>query len=305
MSCKDFLGQGWKDHGDDAEGVFDRLPQGFDLIESPDDALGLSALVVHVAGEHLGRWSEGLGLLARLLDHDSCAEHPAARAALNRARAVLHHCDGNGAERDACMADGLDGERPEASSAIRVWAIAASALAGQGRIDDAAEAFRRAVELADYGPCAEDPAARALAITSNNLACELELKAGRSFIEDELLREASFGSRRFWEVSGTWVNVERAEYRLARTHVELGEPEAALTHARLCLEICESNGAEAIEFLFAHEARARALHAGGQPEEARQARDEAGRQLKGVEDEGLRDFCKGELDKLDAVLAGT
>lgn len=303
MTMKDFVGKGWRDHAGDAEGVFERLPMGLDLVESGDDALSLSALVVHVAGEHLGRWDEGLSLLDGLLSLSPCAEDPKARAALNRSRAVLQHCAGRTAERDACLAVGLDPGRPEASAAIRVWAIAASALAGQGRVDEASETFRKAVDLAGYGPTSEDPAARALAITSNNLACELEEKPDRTLAEDELMREAALAGRRFWEISGTWVNVERAEYRLARTHLELGEPEAALTHARRCLEICEEHGAEALEFFFAHEARTRAMHADGRSADALAARDEAAALLPKVEDEGMRTFCQGELGKLDGLLS--
>ena len=59
MDMKEFTGKGWQDHGSDAQGVFDRFPQGLELVESSSDALNLSALVVHVAGEHLGRWDDG------------------------------------------------------------------------------------------------------------------------------------------------------------------------------------------------------------------------------------------------------
>lgn len=304
MSMKDFVGQGWSDHANDAQGVFDRLPQALEWVVESGDALNLSALVVHVAGEHLGRWDDGLDLLSRLHEHPACADDDLARAALRRSQAVLHHCAGSHEARDACLSEGRDPARPEASSGVRVWAIATSALAGQGRTEEAIEAFGKALELAAYGPDAEDPAARALAISSNNLACELEERAARGPAEDDLLREASRAARRFWEISGNWMNVERAEYRLAMTHVALGEPEAALSHARLCLEICEANGAEPGEFFFAHEARAKASHAGGLAREAGEARDEAEKQLDAISNEGFRDFCRGELKKLDERLQG-
>lgn len=304
MTMQDFVSAGWKDHGDDAEAVFERFGQGLELVESSADALSLSALVVHVAGEHLGRWDEGLELLKSLEAHESCADDDT-RAALLRSRAVLHHCAGQTAERDACLTDGRDPARPAASSQVRVWAIATSALAGQGRSQEAIETYRRALELAEYGPGADDPAARALAVTSNNLACELEERPERSLAEDELLREAAVSARRFWEIAGTWTNVERAEYRLAMTHLALGEPEAALGHARRCFEICEENGADAVELFFAHEAIAKAQHAGGRVAEARRAREEAAHQLEAIEQEGMRPYCAGELEKLDALLGGS
>lgn len=302
MSLQDFIGRGWQEHGDDAEGVWSRLPEAFGLIESPGDALQVAALGLHVAGEHLGRWDEGLSLLGRLRARTPAGEDENASRALARQEATLLHCAGREAERDAKLAEGRDPAHPPGSSEARVFAIAASALAGQRRAEEAVASFRRAMEAASYGPGAEDPAARALAITSNNLACELEEKRDRSAGDDALLREAAQAARRFWEIAGDWRNVKIAEYRLSRTHLELGEPAAAAEHARTALRACDENDGGALDRFFPHEALALALHAGGDAAGARAERDAAAACLEGIEDEGDRSWCAGELAKLDERL---
>lgn len=301
MTIQDFVQAGWRDHGDDAEGVFARLPEGLALVEEPGHAAMLAGLVVHVAGEHLGRWEEGLELLDRLLATEAGR---GARAGLLRQKAVLQHCAGREADCAALLAEGRDPERPAASSEVRVFAIAASALAGQGRTAEAIAAFRRTLAAAEYGPGADDPAARSLAITANNLACELEEKADRSEDESELLRAAARAARRYWEIAGDWTNVKIAEYRLARTHLALGEPATALEHATAALALCDANQGGPADRFFPHEATARARLASGDDAGAKAARDEAAACLEGVEDEGFRAYCSGELEKLDELLAG-
>ena len=58
--------QGWQDHAKDAAGVLARLPGAVDLVRTPAHATSLAGLVVHVAGEHLGLWDEGIRLVERL-----------------------------------------------------------------------------------------------------------------------------------------------------------------------------------------------------------------------------------------------
>jgi hypothetical protein len=60
--------------------------------------------------------------------------------------------------------------------------------------------------------------------------------------------------RKYWELAGTWVEVERAEYRLAMTYMHAGQLDKALKHARLCESICNENDAAPFEKFFAAEA---------------------------------------------------
>lgn len=251
-SIDDLVRQGWADHERDPGGVLERVGAALPRVDAAAQVPGLAALIVHVAGEHLGRWSDGLDLLERLAAR---ADDPASSEgqALLRARATLLVCAGERARGDALVDLASGGDLPPASTRVRVLAVAASALAGQRQTRTAMSTFHEALTLAGYGPDASDPAARALAITGNNLACALEERVERTPDEDHLLELAARTARRFWEVAGGWVEVERAEYRLARTLLALGRPQEALAHARACLTTCEANGAGPDELLFAHE----------------------------------------------------
>lgn len=302
-TSRDFVQQGWQDHAADAAGVMGRLPEGVLLVEVADEVAPLAALIVHVAGEHLGRWADGLGLLERLASRPACAPGSAAAEALARSRAVLHLCAGEHAACEAALQEGHPAELPEASTRARVLATAASALAGQKRLPEATAAFREAAALIEYGPTPEDPATRALAITGNNLACELEETPGRTPEQDALLELAARTARACWERCGTWVNVYLAEYRLAMTCLALGRPQEALAHARSALELCERHQGSPYDLLFAHEALARAHHAAGDAAGAQAAAAQAADCLEGVE-EGSRGHARETLDRLQTLLDG-
>ncbi len=146
---------------------------------------------------------------------------------------------------------------------------------------EASDTLTKALALAAYGPGKDDPAATALAVTGNNLACALEEKTSRTRDEDGLMLRAAEAGRRFWEISGNWMNVERAEYRLAHTQLQL---------------------ADAGELFFAHEVLAKCHHAAGDASAATTHRDEAAAQLARIDDEGFKSFCEEELGKLRASL---
>jgi len=294
MSVSEWVQKGWREHAEQTEAVFERLHEGVALVDGADDAGKVAGLIVHVAGEHLGRWDAGLALLDRILERQEAGS-------VWRSKAILHHCAGRIDERDAASARGRS-EFSESSDQIRILALSASALIGQGGVDAAGEALSTALDLAGYGPDSEDPAARALAVAGNGIAATLEEREGRSAAEDDLLRTAAHAARRFWEIAGTWVNVERAEYRLAKTYVALGDGVRASAHAYACLAICADHDADAIELFFGREALAHALHVYGDPERAEEARDDAAASLQAIEG-GMRDWCAGELAKLDATLA--
>src|SRR5581483_5972026 len=141
-------------------------------------------------------------------------------------------CKGDTLAQELCEeAARTGGDVPVASDKARVLAVAAAALAGQKRTKEAIRDWKLALELAQYGPKKTDPAARALAVTGNNLASALEEQADRTADERALMLEAAKAARRFWEIAGGWQEVERAEYRLCMSHLKAGEPSIALEHA--------------------------------------------------------------------------
>jgi len=306
MTLAEFVSKGWDDHAGDAQGVFDRLPAGLELVEAPGDLPPLAALVVHVAGEHLGRWADGLDLLGRMEALDAFdAETPAGKAVL-RSEAILAWCAGDRAATDRLDAlSVVEGAAPPASNRVRILATAASALACQRRVADARAAFDDAVRLAAYGPQAADPAAKALAITGNNLASALEERPTLSAAEMSLMLRAANVGLEFWSVAGGWRERERAHYRLAMSHRKAGHAAEALEHARMCLTIVEANGSDPGELFFAHEALALAHLVDRDTESARAARDAAAALLPSIPDEGFRAFAAEELGKLSAKVEKT
>ncbi|MGE0708875.1 MAG: hypothetical protein AB7N76_22525 [Planctomycetota bacterium] len=301
-TLKDLVQQGWTDHERDPAGVLARLACALELVSASDDLPGPVALAVHVAAEHLGRPQDGLALLERYAALPLCDPASAGGQAVTRGQAALLLCAGEAAAAEETIARAHgDSPLPLASTRVRVLAVAASGLAGTGQVEQGAALFSEALELAAYGPGADDPAARALAITGNNLACTLEEKSGRTPAEDALLEAAAQAARRFWEVAGTWSQVQVAEYRLAHTYLALGRAATALTHAEECQRICAEQEATPFDRFFASEAVAKARHATGDTAGAVAAR-EAARQAAGEVKEGARDYVLAQLAKLEGAL---
>jgi hypothetical protein len=293
------------DHATDAEGVMARLDQGVALLTAAHQLPALASLITHVAGEHLGRWDDGIALLETLTRTPAFDPSTPEGKAVMRSQAILHRCAGNHSEEERCFAAAkTGGTTPEASDRVRLLAITASALLGQKRLAEASRDFDAAVALASYGPDAKDQAARALAVTGNNLAVELENRSQLSREEHDLMLRAARVSREFWAIAGSWKEVERAEYRLAMSHIKAGKIDSALAHARRCLALVEENGTDPGEAFFAHEAIARAHLAAEQTRAAREARTTMAELLPRVTDESFRAYCAGELAKLDDALAG-
>lgn len=303
-SLDEFVGTCWNDHASDAAGVFDRFDAGVALVTEAKHVPPFAGIVVHVAGEHLGRWKDGLAILHRIDRPPLVADSPEGRA-LARSRAVLELCAG---DRKAAHASALaarsGSNQPFAGDLARILAVAASALAGQGATREAAEAFEEAMALASYGPTAADPVARALAVTANNLASAYEERKDRTPAEDTLMVRAAEAARDWWGLAGTWVEADRAEYRLASSLRHAGRAAEAIDHARRCQRIAEANLADPYEVCFAHEQLALAHQALGDALSARRERDAMAKLVAKITDEGSRAFATECLTTLDAALSG-
>lgn len=104
-----------------------------------------------------------------------------------------------------------------------------------------------------------------IAILANNVACRIEEVNQRSLVQTELMITAAHASRKYWEKAGTWVEVERAEYRLSRSYQKAKDYINSIKHANLCLTICEINSAPHLELFFAYEAIAHVEKSIAQP----------------------------------------
>lgn len=289
MTVQERVQIAWAEHTTDAETVAARLPE-IVVDAGPADADALVGLIVHVCGEHLGRWADGLALLTTLERGVGPAD------SIHRGFAALHLCNGELPDAERRIAEVADRPGTEA----RVLAIAAAGAGAHGRMQDAARWLLRSANLG-FTLADQHPAVRALAITANNLACTLETRAPLDAEDQALLRSAAQHARVAWERAGTWLEVERAEYRLAMASLALGEPVAAVAHAESCVMMCGANRAGPVERLFAFEALARSKHAVGDADGARAARDAMSDLVASAADGG---FDGGALlAKLDRTLA--
>lgn len=302
MSFSDFLSQAWGQHATDTVAVFDRLDEGARLATTGAELASLAGLVLHVAGEHLGRFDAARQQLEALRAHPAYQEGSPEAGVLWRSLAALALAQGQDEEAARLADRGAPAELPAASGTARVHASAAALLAGQERYVEARTRLGEAVALLAYGPDAKDPAARALAVTANNLAASLEERAGRGPEADATMVFAAQQARRYWEIAGTWLHVERAEYRLSRAMAAAGRLAEAEAHARLCLETCEANQAPAEERFFGQEALALALIAAGRPDESQGARDAMAALLPQVPADWAED-CAATLAAVDTKRA--
>jgi hypothetical protein len=302
-TLESFVARGWNDHADDAEGVWRRLPDAIALVRDAKQLPVLCGLVVHVSGEHLARFDDGLAYLARLESLPAFdAASPEGKSVL-RSKAVLHLGAGRRAEaRRLDEASYAGGGVPPASNRIRILATAASALANLGRLAEARALFDEAIGLAAYGPTASDPAARSLAVTGNNLAALLESKPRRSPEEATLMVRAAEAGLRFWSIAGGASETALAHYRLARSLAHAGQAARAAKHASNCIEVA-TQANDAFATFSGHEALAWARHTARDADAARRARDDAEAALARIDDEGSRATAKADLDALDAALA--
>lgn len=249
MSTPTLVASAWTRHAEAPEAVFAELTS--HAAEVPAAAAGpFLVVLLHVGCEHLSRDEE----VARVVSELS---------------ARLPGTPVIGAAEVALRSVALGRWVGDPGSAEEAWALAA--VLGIAGARGAQELARQAVTRAERVPSQGD-ATRRLAVATNNLACALEERAASLGPDGrQALRTAAVVARATWERAGTWLEVERAEYRLAMTHLVLGEPAAAITHAETCLAICQGNAAPPLECVYAWEAIARAASAGGAERRAREA----------------------------------
>ena len=253
MTFEDFLNQAWNDHGSAAIQVAERLETIQNIVQSTEQLSQAALLITHVYGEHLGKWNEGIKFLSKLEQIPFYDAQDESARTIYRCKAVLALASGTLTNLDNFSI----------SDQVRILAFSASALSGQNNSIESKKLFREAVEKTQLGLDQSDPANRSLAMAGNNLAAGLEEKLNKSEDDINLMLYAAKVARKYWEISGTWLETERAEYRLAKSYLSAKESVLALKHAQSCLEIAKANKAEPLEIFFGYEALALAERANG------------------------------------------
>jgi hypothetical protein len=212
MEFSQYLSQAWANHATDSLKVSQSFGSGLSLLKKESDIADFATLATHVLGQHLGRWTEGISFLQQLQKHEM-AQSQDSQKTLSRFILSLELASG--------MQVKLDNHT--LSEKILIYTSAANAVSEQNTPERTRAFFFAALELAQTGIPKEDPANRALAVTGNNLASTLEEKANRTPIETELMILAAETGRKYWEIAGTWLNLERAEYRLSQSYLKAGD----------------------------------------------------------------------------------
>jgi hypothetical protein len=282
-----FLETAWSDHAEHPQDVADRIAASFHVVQAAEDFPPFVGLLVHVYGEHLGLWQRGVELLESLRKSSAFDGGAVAADSITRGVAVLRY------------AGGVPGALAtlSAEDRARALATASSALVGRQELARAIVAFTEAVQTAQSGLPAGSPANRALAIGGNNLASALEGKDDRNASETGAMIAAAEAGLTYWKLAGTWLEEERAEYRLARSLLQAGEPLAATASAKRCLAVCEAHDAPPFERFFAHAVVALAHRAAGDAAVFETHRRLATSQFEHLA-EAERKWCESELEEL-------
>jgi tetratricopeptide (TPR) repeat protein len=289
MSFDAFIETAWNDHGDRPQEVADRLARSFQMIETAEQIPPYARLLTHVFGEHLGQWDQGIAALESLRNVPAFDRSAAATDALTRSIATLRYASGDTEALELLSRD----------DRVAVLATVSSALAGRQAFKQAIAAYSDALTLGQSGLPSGSPAIRALAIGGNNLAAALEEKKDRDASETAGMVVAAEGALKYWKQAGTWLEEERAEYRLARSLLKAGEPERAVQSARRCIEVCRANDAPAFEQFFGHAVLALAQRAAGGIAGFEASRAEA-RRLFDLVPADERQWCVSDLEELGA-----
>jgi hypothetical protein len=103
-----------------------------------------------------------------------------------------------------------------------------------------------------------------LAIQCNNLACAIEDVPFLTPAQETLLEDVALFALKEWEFAGSWLEIQRAHYRLASGYLKINKFIDSVIHANKCLTICQNNSANELELFFAYEILAKIEKKSGQ-----------------------------------------
>jgi hypothetical protein len=287
MNFEQLMEQVWHEHGDSPEAMGAQLRLAQNLLNEPQQVGALARIVLHVFGEHLGDWAVARAELALLQEHALCQSDLAAASAVRVGLAALSLAQG----------EVPLGARLSEEERVHALSSASAVCLGRDELDNAAALLDLSLKLAQQLTVSETGWERPLAVAANNLACALGDLDERSAEQDTQMIRAAQAARQYWALAGSWLEVERADYVLAKSCLRAGQVQQAAEHAAACLSLCREHNAPALELFFAHEIAALAVKALGLDaafDAARQAALAAFDLLDAQEQE----MCEGERNAL-------
>lgn len=119
--------------------------------------------------------------------------------------------------------------------------------------------------------------------------------------QDHEMLHMAHASRYHWGRAGESVNLARGEWLCSRVYAVLRRPEAAIWHARRCLElVTKSDDSENWDVAAAYEALARAHSVAGNATEAKAWIGKARKALDTIADADDRDPIEADLRTIEA-----
>ena len=109
--------------------------------------------------------------------------------------------------------------------------------------------------------------------------------------------EAARAALHYWQRCGTWLEEQRAEYRLASSLLLAGAHSDSKASASRCIELCRRHGAPPFEQFFGHAILALAQRAAGDQAAFAESRNEARAAYANVEPADQR-WCATHLAEL-------
>ena len=288
MDFDAFIDQAWTDHATNPAAVAATLQaQGLARVTDAQQLASMAHLAHHVFGSHLARWQKGVQFQQQLAALPCCEAGGVQAQTIARNISAIRLAGGLGDDRA-----GLG-----ASDRIRLNAMAANNLAEHDA--DSANAFlQAALQEADKAGLPEtDPFHRALAIAGNNIAGTLEEKPTLSANEVQLMIKAAQVARHHWAIAGTWLEAERAEYRLCLCWLKAGDINQARQHGQNCLNIVQAQGNVPLEAFFAWVVLGRVEQAAGSTAGLAAALAQAENAFAHL-DASDQGWCRASLDKL-------
>jgi hypothetical protein len=139
---------------------------------------------------------------------------------------------------------------------------------------------------------------RALAAGLFNYTWALLETANRTAEQDDEMIHSAHASRYHWGEIGQAANLARGEWQCSRVYATLGRGEAALWHARRCLEIIQATGTGDWDLAAAYEAMSRASAVAGQPDAAAEWKTKAIAASVAIVEPEERQIIEGDIATL-------
>ncbi len=244
----------WAEHATNTSQVAEKLSQVSPQEIEDKDIAAYVKILIHTYGSHLNQFNKAIEILNTISEHK--ARLGQVNHALNVGLAVANTCVGN-LEAAHEFSQKAFLRAVTKSAILQIKASAAFEMSTEnGATTEARRVFKEALCLAEELKEFDKPLARNLAMAGNGIACWLEQKETLSDDETQFLLQAAAAGRQYWEIAGTWLQVARAEYRLAMSHIKAKQLDKALFHAQECAKINVENNADSYELFFANQALA-------------------------------------------------